>query len=109
MKMVDLELDDKQAAEETAEAEENEKPKFPWGTQITLNHETLEKLKMNKLPEMDTYFEISAIVCVVGVNQHELKGETESSVTLQIHELGLAPYKENYFKKMGKKLYPDTE
>jgi hypothetical protein len=103
--MKSIELDDKRSEEETVEAEEKERPKWPYGTCITINHELLDILDIKELPEVGAKFKIEAECHVAGVSQYENKDMSERQFTLQIEEMDLSKTKEDYFKKVAKKVY----
>lgn len=103
--MKSIELDDKRSKEETVEAEEMERPKWPWGTCITVNHELLEILGIKNLPEIGEKFKLEAECCVASVSQYENKDQAEKQFTLQIEEMDLEKTKEDYYKKAAKKIY----
>lgn len=68
---------------------------YPYGLRITLGSEELAKLGMTEMPAIDTELKLTALVCVVGVSQHDTAGgEPYRSVDLQIEQMALAPAKE---------------
>lgn len=104
-KMVDLELDNKESEKETVEAQELEKPKYPWGTSMCLEQDVIEKLGFKDLPEVGEEFIITAKVHVTGVGKRETKDEEYKNINLQMTEMSLEPFKEDGYAKLGKKIY----
>jgi hypothetical protein len=65
-----------------------EAPDFPYGLRLSLNDDTLKKLKMKAEDfEMDEEFFLTAKVSVVGVSVDKTASGQRSSVDLQITEL----------------------
>jgi hypothetical protein len=65
-----------------------EAPDYPYGLRLSLNDDTLKKLKMKAEDfEMDEEFFLTAKVSVVGVSVDKMASGKRSSVDLQITEL----------------------
>lgn len=65
-------------------------PKYPYGTTIELNKDTLEKLGMATLPQVGTQMGLAATVIVTSVSQSEsVEGEPYMCVNLQITDMEL--------------------
>lgn len=72
-----------------------EQDEYPWGLRISLDSATLAKLGITDLPAIDSEHKLVALVCVVGVSQHErADGEASRNVDLQIEQMMLMPAKE---------------
>lgn len=63
---------------------------FPWGLQIHLHEDELEKLGIKELPEVGGEISLEAKVTVTSASINETKDNgVDRSITLQITELGL--------------------
>lgn len=71
------------------EAVLSEAPTFPWGLSVTLDEDSLEKLKVEELPEVGTEFEMVATVKATSVSENEDEDGTRRSVSLQITDMAL--------------------
>jgi hypothetical protein len=93
MKLTDMKLkprkEEDYKAPSTSLADE---PKYPWGLQVTLENEQLEKLGVDKLPSVGTTLTLTAKVevCSTGEYQAQRGGEERRSVQLQITSLALS-------------------
>lgn len=89
-----------------ADAAEPDRPEYPYGLRINLDNETLTKLGMTELPEIDQEFKITALACVVSVSQHDNKGsdKPDRSVDLQIEMMDLLRASEET-KSAAERLY----
>ena len=99
MALTDMMLDATEAKEE-AGISESDAPKYPYGLQLCLNDEALEKLQLDPLPPIGTVLTLVAQVKVTGVRSYEIQTEKtagepdenqESSVDLQITAMELQP------------------
>jgi hypothetical protein len=84
-----------------------DEPKYPWGLQVRLENEQLEKLGVDKLPAVGTTVVLTARceVCETGEYQAQ-KGEHERrNVTLQITELAIS----GESKVSGDDIYGDSK
>ncbi|MDB4871970.1 MAG: BcepC6B [Gemmatimonadales bacterium] len=93
MKLTDMKLKPRKEGDAKVESTiVGDEPKYPWGLQVRLENEQLEKLGVDKLPAVGTTVVLTARceVCETGEYQAQ-KGEQERrNVTLQITELGLS-------------------
>ena len=65
-------------------------PKYPYGLRISLQDESIKKLKMKKLPSVGDTLRLYAIVEVSSVSQHDSQeGGERNSLDLQITDLSL--------------------
>ena len=63
---------------------------YPYGLQINLEDEDLEKLGVDSLPKVGSVLRVLAKVEVTSISENESKeGGTRRSVSLQITEMGL--------------------
>lgn len=63
---------------------------YPYGLRINLDHESLEKLGLSKLPEVGSELMIMAKVQVVGTNESEsIEGGEYNNLSLQITDMKL--------------------
>lgn len=78
----------------TAVCAEPDRSAYPWGLEVRLDREALDKLALEELPEVGTELQLHAIVSVTAVSSHEDANtkKPHRSVTLQITDLGLAPH-----------------
>ena len=66
-----------------------EKSEYPYGLQINLNHECLEKLGIKEMPEVGTEMMIHAMVKVCSVTMNANEGGENNHMSLQICEMGV--------------------
>lgn len=66
----------------------SEGSEYPWGLRLTLNEETLKKLKMKADDfEYDGIYLLAAKVCVVGVSGNETASGKHTTIELQITDM----------------------
>lgn len=83
-----------------------ESPEFPYGLQIHLENESIEKLDMKDLPKVGDEMVILGKVKVTSVSAHDSQdGGEQRSVGLQITDMGLTPNDDKKIKSAGEKLY----
>lgn len=90
--MVDMMLTPEELKEQygppTVLADEQEK--YPWGLRLNLSADELEKLGIDKLPEVGEPFTIEAVGYVCDVSQSETEGgKPRRSLCIQITDLEL--------------------
>ena len=112
MELVSLAIDPKKIEErkEAMEAPcEVEVPKYPWGTTINLDGDTITALGLKEMPATGTVFKITGIVKVTGTSDREYetgKGvEKRQTLDLQITDMGLEGQKKQTFKEAAGTLY----
>lgn len=67
-----------------------DKERYPWGTRIDLDNDTLEKLGIDELPAVGSKMTMEAKVTVIGSRQSASTGSGESrSLELQITDMEL--------------------
>ena len=80
------------------------KPEYPYGLQITLNDDAIDKLGLPALPQVGSTMIITARVEVCSVSQYERQDQDkERSVSLQITDMALGPDQKP--SNPGEKLY----
>lgn len=85
--LINMKMDAEEVKEQTNPTAQDA-PKYPWGLCITLNDDTLEKLGIDKLPEVNTEVRIVAKAEVTSVRTWQTQGgEDESTVELQITDM----------------------
>lgn len=85
----------------------SEGPKYPYGLQISLDSEAIEKLELAEMPQAGAKMKMMAMVEVVGVRQYDRKdGDSEKGVDLQITDLSLENATEE--RRMEEALYGDA-
>lgn len=63
---------------------------FPWGLQIHLHNDELEKLGLKEMPEVGSEIGLEAKAIITGVSEDErIDGEPQRTLTIQITHLGL--------------------
>lgn len=89
--MISLVLSAKESKEATlcCPAEPGDGPKYPYGTELRLDDETLLKLGVSELPVVGTKFTLMAICEVTDSVSRENKEGREQSLSLQITEMEL--------------------
>ena len=96
--MIDMKLEREPKKGETMLAAdvESDRPEYPYGLRISLDSESLKKLGITEMPELDSEHKLVALVCVVSTSQYESQGSDEPhrSVELQIEKMTLTPAKE---------------
>ena len=67
------------------------RPTYPWGLQLNLDGDTLEKLGVEDLPKVGDYITIVGLCCVKSVSQTSRDDDEDErrSVSLQIEKMRL--------------------
>lgn len=81
-----------------------ERPMYPWGLNLNLDNDTLEKLGIDGLPKVGESYAIIATASVSSVSSSESEGGAHRSLSLQITDLCLEDGKA---KDIAKKLYKE--
>ena len=104
--MVDMALTKKEAEDEF-KIEEDTGPRYPWGLNLTLHTESLEKLAMD-LPSVGDELSLVAVVKVTSVSERERQGNDKNQdVELQITEMELDGGSSRQEKAAG--MFPTAE
>ena len=81
----------KPESEALANPKPGDGPRYPWGLQLHLNAETLEKLGITGVPMVGEMLIVHARARVVSVSvRDEIDGDKQRNCELQITELALA-------------------
>jgi len=93
MKLVNMKIDPKKRDEKYAESVSVDRPVYPWGLEVRLDEDALEKLALDELPAVGGSLMLHARVDVTAVSDREevTDGKTRRhrDVTLQITDLAL--------------------
>jgi len=93
--LVSMKMDRKAAEKRSTGEVPSDRPVYPWGLSVNLDHEALDKLGMSKLPTVGKSLYLTALVDVTSVSENESreggKTTTNRSVSLQITNLALGP------------------
>jgi hypothetical protein len=87
MNLVSMRMSD-EARKEATEPAKVEGPRYPYGLRITLDKETLEKLGIETMPDVESEVELEAVAKVVSVSANDSEYGKHRSVELQITSLG---------------------
>lgn len=87
MKLVSLELKTEEAKEETMEAREAERPRYPYGTCLYLDEVALKKLGITDIPEVGDELRIMAVGKVTGTSSREYEGGSHQTLDIQLTEM----------------------
>jgi len=72
--------------------EKDDRPRYPYGLQINMDDDTLDKLKLATLPKVGTKLTLVALVEVTSVSSHQsTDSDKHQNVGLQITECCLEP------------------
>lgn len=103
MELVNMKLS-KQKKKEMSEPTMMDGPEYPWGLQIRLDTETIEKLGMDSLPEVESVVDVVAKGKIVSVSTSDAeKGKKNRNIEIQITDLSVAAEKPK--KDIAKELY----
>jgi hypothetical protein len=94
-KLVNMKMDPKARQEKYAESVSADRPTYPYGLEVRLDNDALDKLGLDKLPQVGKPMMLYAKVDVTSVSENERneggKAITNRSVGLQITDLVLLP------------------
>lgn len=86
--MKNMKMDEEEAKEYSPSSMASDAPEYPYGLQISLDDSSLEKLGLDKLPEVGAEIEIRAVAEVCSVSENKTyEGEVERRVCLQITDM----------------------
>lgn len=109
--MIDMKVAKKDAEKETVEVVEHEEPKYPWGLQLNMNNDELEKLGlMDSKIEVGDEMRIEAVCKVMSVSEDETLNEgVRKNIRYQIIKMEVENEEEEEGvtepEKMAKKIY----
>jgi len=89
MKMVSMELSDKEQKEITEPSAEDA-PKYPYGLSLHVGKESLDNLKIDNLPSVGTKMILHAEVEVASTSEREHESGKDKNMELQITSMALA-------------------
>lgn len=88
LKLRDMKRTPADKAEERVEREIMEVPDYPFGLNLHLDEDSLEKLDI-ELPDVGDTFFVVAVARVRSVSEHQLDADKTQHVDLQIEQLSL--------------------
>ena len=89
-KLVSMKLEKRDAAKYAEPSIASDSPAYPWGLNLTLDNETLEKLKLEALPEAGEQLLLVAKVKVTGTSSNDsAEGGKRQTINLQITDMCL--------------------
>lgn len=90
-KLVSMKLDTKERKKMREPSVLADGPVYPWGLQLNLNEDVLDKLDVDDgaMPKIGSEVLVAAKAKVTGVHSHDRESGKQRSVELQITELGL--------------------
>ncbi len=104
--LINMENTAQEAAQQVGVPTAAEGPKYPWGLQITLSDDSLDKLGVKSLPAAGTEVTIVAKAVVTGTSERQTEGEgTRSSMDLQITDMQLDGLDNDVFGRAAELLY----
>ena len=90
---------------------EKDGPRYPYGLNIHLNDEVMQKLGLESLPKVGTKMMIMAVAVVESVSERDSQGGGKrQDMSIQITDMCLEPHKDKKGEKeLAESLYPSTE
>lgn len=93
-------------AQEMISPTTSEAPKYPWGLEICLNDDSLEKLGVKTLPAVGTEVTIVAKATVAATRENATEGEgAQQGMDLQITDLQIDGLDADLFGRAAELLY----
>lgn len=103
--LINMENTQQQATEQVSPSADKG-PKYPWGLQISLNDDSLEKLGVTALPAVGTEVTIVAKATVAATREYSTEGSgSEASMDLQITDMQLDGLDQDLLGRAAKILY----
>lgn len=104
--LINMENTPQEAAEQIGLPTASDGPKYPWGLEICLNNDSLEKLGVKVLPAAGTEVTIIAKAQVTGTSERQTEGDgTKQSVDLQITDMQIDGLDRDVFGRAADILY----
>ena len=113
MKLVDMKMEPKKETKETtagccSPCCEDNPPDYPWGLQLRLEKEQIEKV-----PELANYkvgesIVLSAEAVITGINISERRKDDSHTIEIQIQKLGCEPVVKKSLSEMSPKEYKEA-
>lgn len=94
-KLVDMKYSAKEKADRNnpgiaSQTDKYDGPDYPYGLNLTLEHDHLKKLGITTLPKVGSYVNVNARALVTSVRQSETtKGKPNRCVELQLQKIGV--------------------
>lgn len=80
-------------------------PDYPWGTQLRLEEEQLQKLGINDMPAAGARLQIGGEGEVIGYREETVDGKVKRCLEIQITDLGL----EGPSRPIAQRMYPEKD
>lgn len=92
--MKSLKITAKEAKKQNSPVALSDQDRYPYGTRLDLNKDSLDKLGIKELPAVGTTMMIEAKVTVIATRQTAREDDTTRSLELQITDMDVKPGKE---------------
>lgn len=104
--LISMENTPQQAQEQYGTPSVADAPKYPWGLELCLNDDSLDKLGVKTLPAVGTEVTIIAKATVSGTRENATEGEgTRASMDLQITDMQIDGLDKDLFNRAAEMLY----
>jgi hypothetical protein len=88
-KMVSMALSKKEAKDEAPCEIPADQPRYPYGTSLYLDEDSLKKLGMEEMPSVGTEFPIMALAKVTGTSERETQDGSRKTLDIQLIKMGV--------------------
>lgn len=107
--LINMENTPQEAKAQVGLTPESDAPKYPWGLEISLNDDSLDKLGIETLPAVGTAVTIVAKATVSSTSERATESDGAcASMCLQITEMQLSGVQEDALGRATKALYGGT-
>lgn len=104
--LISMENTPQQAQEQVGMTPAADAPKYPWGLEICLNDESLDKLGVKALPAVGTEVTIVAKATVSSTSENATEGSgTRANMSLQITDMQVDGLEADLFGRAAEMLY----
>jgi hypothetical protein len=93
MSLTDMKMSKKEAKREHA-IEARDEPRYPYGLTLNLDKNVLDKLGIDKLPEVGDEMIVAGIGVIESAHEHSRQSGKDRSVSIQLQKLEVGPLKE---------------